>query len=80
MSRQDEQMRQHTCCGRNRTTEKLAEWIGKSRQDDTHPGGGTAPQEGQQVGFSGADRMTYILMVEQCHRRVSRVDLQEQMR
>jgi len=52
----------------------------EEKTDNTHPGGRTAPWEGQQAGFPGGDETTHILVAEQHHGRVSRLDFREEMR
>jgi proteasome lid subunit RPN8/RPN11 len=58
----------------------LAGGIAANRPDHTHPRGGTRPQEGQQVKLQQTDQITYILRVEQGHRRVSRWNCSKQIR
>jgi len=65
---------------RNSAIGGSAGWISGRRQNNAQAGGGTAPWEGQQAGFLGGDKTTYILVVEQHHRRVSRLDFWEEMR
>ena len=75
-----EETKWHTAWWWNSTTEGSAGLISRRRQDNTLPGGGTAPWKGQQGGFQEGDKTTHELVAEQHHRRVSRVDFEEETR
>jgi hypothetical protein len=74
------QTRSHTCWEWNKATRGSAGGIAANRPDHILPEGGTRPQEGQQVGLQQTDQITYILKVEQGHKRVSRWDCSKQTR
>ena len=72
-------MRRHTSWWRNRVVGGSAGRISR-RRDDALPGGGTAPQEGQQGASRRGDETTHSLVAGQHRRRVSRVHFVEETR